>query len=93
MNERLRKQWELTESLLREAAEHIRSSSHFDSYSDFIDHNELELALDVLEEAGEECSVNSEYWHLLKKAAGVMGLDTRRKALQRKFQQARAAQN
>jgi hypothetical protein len=49
-------------------------------------HNELEPALDVLEDAAGKQDVSSKFWWHLKKAAEVMGLVERRKSLQAKFQ-------
>lgn len=88
MDERLIKQWDVTKTLLAEAARQIESSSFYAEYADFISHNELELALDVLEAAGEEVSVNRDYWWNLKKAAEVMGLLNRLNALRAKLREA-----
>lgn len=42
-----------------------------------LDHNELELALDLLEEIGEENLCPRGFWLSLKLAANDMGLDNR----------------
>jgi hypothetical protein len=76
MDERLIKQWQITKSLLMTAAIQIESSEYYTEYVEFISHNELELALDVLEEAGQHIAVDRDYWWNLKKAAEVMGLDS-----------------
>lgn len=78
MNERLRKQWETTERVLNYAAAQISGTVFYREFCDFISHNELGLALDVLEEAGKASKVNREYWHWCKKAAEIMGLDRER---------------
>lgn len=81
MNERLVKQWEVTRSLLNAAATEVSSTTAYERYQNFIGHNELELALDVLEDVGHEWPVSREYWWNLKKAAEVMGLNQRYAAL------------
>ena len=78
MNERLRKQWETTERVLSYAAAQIAETDFNQEYRDIISHNELALALDVLEEAGVASNVNKEYWHWCKKAAEIMGLERER---------------
>ena len=88
MDERLIKQWEVIKALLAEAARQIESSSFYGEYADYISHNELELALDVLEAAGEEVSVNRDYWWNIKKAAEVMGLLDRLNTLRAKLREA-----
>jgi hypothetical protein len=77
MDERLLKQWAVAEALLQAAASEIAGSTAFIECSDFLGHNELELALDVLEDAGYEQDVSRDYWWNLKKAAEVMGLHER----------------
>ncbi len=77
--------------MLSEAASQIDGSAYFVEYSEFISHNELGLALDTLADAGQHCEVNAEYWHLLKKAAEVMGLNEQIKEFRRKFQIIRAS--
>jgi hypothetical protein len=81
MNERLIKQWEVTQSLLNSAATEVLGTPAYEQYRNFIGHNELELALDVLEDIGHERPVSSSYWWNLKKAAEVMGLHQRYAAL------------
>ena len=81
MDERLLKQWQVTEALLRQAATEIPGSSEFSVCEEFLSHNELELALDVLEDAGRNHQVSREFWWNLKKAAEVMGLRERYAAL------------
>jgi len=44
------------------------------AYLEFLEHNELELALDELESLGKKNSVPSEYWAVLAEAAAEMNL-------------------
>jgi len=81
MDERLIKQWAVTEKLLQDAAAEISGTKEFAECTDFLGHNELELALDVLEDAGHTRKVSRDYWWNLKKAAEVMGLSNRYAAL------------
>ena len=78
MDDRLLKRWEITRSVLGTAASQIVETEHYDQYREYLDHNEFELALDVLEDAGIASNVNKEYWHYCKKAAEIMGLDRAR---------------
>ena len=75
--------------LLESAASEITSDVHRQGFASFIDHNELELALDVLENAAAGQEVSVEFWWHVKKAAEVMGLAERRKSLQVKYQEHR----
>lgn len=88
MDERLIKQWQVTESLLDAAAAEIASTEPHCEYKGFLDHNELELALNVLEDAGHELKVSREYWWNLMRAAEVMGLTERYDALREEFRKA-----
>ncbi|NKF22971.1 hypothetical protein [Solimonas marina] len=84
MNERLIKQWAISEKLLSEAALQVKDSEAFTECMEFLSHNELGLALETLGAEGEHHQVNAEYWHLLKKAAEVMGLKEEVKEFRRK---------
>lgn len=44
-------------------------------YSEFLEHNELELACDALEESAKDRAVSSEFWLALRDAALKMHLD------------------
>lgn len=81
MDERLAKQWCVTEALLREAVAELDGSTEFVECNHFLSHNEFELALNVLEDAGHSRKVSREYWWNLKKAAELMGLRERYAAL------------
>lgn len=52
-------------------------SVQMEIYEEMLDHNELELALDLLEEIGEQNLCPREFWLSLKLAANDMGLDKR----------------
>ena len=53
-------------------------------YAEYIDHNELELALDALELVGDRTDMPSKFWKALEDAAMQMGLDIRRNELHAK---------
>jgi len=92
MNERLQKQWQVTEGLLQSAAAEIISAAYQQKFAELISHNELGLALDALEDAASEQKVSVEFWWHMKKAAEVMGQTERRKDFQIKWQECRRAQ-
>lgn len=43
-------------------------------YAEYLDHNELELAMNVLDDLGLLCGAPNEFWHHLATAASNMGL-------------------
>jgi hypothetical protein len=59
------------------------------SYQENLDHNELELALDDLEEAGDGAIQPPEFWEHLRWAAENMGLQERVETLQRREAEAK----
>lgn len=83
MNKRLEKQWKVTIAVLNEARSSLQESEEIEKfineYEEFLEHNELELALDMLEEAGLEArhKPSRDFWFNLKKAAEIMGLENR----------------
>jgi len=91
MNARLVKQWEVVAGLLAEAASQVSSLDGYSQYQEYVGHNEFELALNVLEDLGEQASVNAAFWQSLKKAAEVMGLQSHYTALRQKVRACRAA--
>lgn len=91
MNEKLIKQWQVTEGLLRKAAAELSDAKALAACENFLSHNELELALDVLEDAGRGQQVSREFWWNLKKAAEVMGLSERYAALREQVRLASGA--
>lgn len=91
MDDGLVKQWQVTEALLRQAASEISESDKFVVCNDFLSHNELELALDVLEDAGQSYLVSPEFWRSLMKAAKLMGLSERCTVLSEQIRSAGSA--
>jgi hypothetical protein len=51
------------------------SEGSMDRLTEWLDHNELELALDELEALGEDNDAPKEYWHMLAVAAERMKLE------------------
>ncbi len=43
-------------------------------YAEYLDHNELELAMNALDDLGLLCNAPNEFWHQLESAASNMGL-------------------
>ncbi|MDO8257111.1 hypothetical protein [Shewanella algae] len=81
--EELEKKWKITIALLSEAravlCECPGVGKYIAEYDEYLDHNELELALDMLEEAALEATSKppEEIWVKLKDAAKSMGLEER----------------
>ncbi len=81
--EELEKKWKITIALLSEAravlCECHGVGKYIAEYDEYLDHNELELALDMLEEAALEATSkpSKELWLKLKEAAKSMGLEDR----------------
>lgn len=79
----LEKKWEVTVAFLSEArgllCECQGVGKYIAEYDEYLDHNELELALDMLEEAALEATNQppQEVWSKLKEAAESMGLNDR----------------
>ncbi|MES2674451.1 MAG: hypothetical protein V4660_09425 [Pseudomonadota bacterium] len=77
----LEKKWKITTALLNEArallCQYQNVLKYIAEYDEYLDHNELELALDMLEQAALESSSTppKEIWLKLKEAAESMGLD------------------
>lgn len=55
------------------------------SYENFLEHNELELALDELADMGLTNAPGAKFWLHLKRAAENMGLSERTTALEREL--------
>jgi hypothetical protein len=70
--------WKLIEADLVRARNTLPASAASDiaveEYQEFIDHNELELACDMLEAYAEEYPVTREFWIALRDAATKMEL-------------------
>jgi hypothetical protein len=96
---KLIKQWRSARSCLEHAQQQLPSPVRENSgeipeyelatlaaYREFLDYNELELALDQLEGLGELNECPSSSWHNLEKAALVMGLNERAATLHRRLE-------
>jgi hypothetical protein len=88
------KRWKITETLLRRARHALPEKPHGEQaallarYQEYLDHNELELALDALEELGHLLSAHGGFWRDLERAAENMGLSDRLPALRKAFSDA-----
>jgi hypothetical protein len=56
------------------------------AFQEFLDHNELELALEQLEGVGELNKCPSGFWQNLERAARIMGLEERAASLRRRWE-------
>ena len=75
----LRQSWEQTRSFLEAATKLLPPSiapthEKLIRYREWLEHNELELALDELKNIGEDILLPQEFWDELKKASLNMGL-------------------
>jgi len=82
----LRKIWKVSDTLLRRAREALpppnkKSQIQFDRFDghfrEYLDHNEHELALDMLEEMGQLVPSRGGFWKDLERAARNMELEGR----------------
>lgn len=93
------KRWQVTKSYLRFAAQLLPDSlikndggdsaqeiGSLHVYNEYLEHNELGLALDQLEEVGELNTVPPAYWKNLANAAQTMELNERAGTLMDKFE-------
>ena len=94
MNNELQKTWNLVETLLRNARAELDAGSMSAEGSEFLaefdgylSHNELELALDALTDAGKLTSARGRFWHSLSQAARLMELDEKAAELEYIFVQ------
>jgi hypothetical protein len=93
---KLIKSWKVTEALLERARHALpaRNEQEYAAlltrYREFLEHNELELALDILEEIGHLISARGGFWRDLERAAENMGLVDRLPALRKAFSEALA---
>jgi hypothetical protein len=88
------KSWKVTEAHLRHARKRLsqplkEKQENFQNllrfYENYLEHNELELALDVLEELGQLTSCQGSFWRDLERAAATMGLTHKASQLHAKF--------
>jgi hypothetical protein len=91
------KRWKVTEANLQHACKllPLPAPAVFNEYNrllseyrEFLEHNELELALDMLEELGELIPCCGGYWRNLERAAETMGLQDRVAYYRQRFEQA-----
>lgn len=78
----LRKSWKITTEYLVTARKLLPEEMFFDEakvfakeYTEYLEHNELELALNCLDDLGILCNAPDEFWKYLELAAENMGLD------------------
>ncbi|MBR0970756.1 MULTISPECIES: hypothetical protein [Bradyrhizobium] len=88
------KRWKTTETLLERARRALPETipqheqervALMAQYQAFLDHNELELALDILEQLGHLTSAKGGFWRDLERAAENMALAERLHALRKAF--------
>jgi hypothetical protein len=91
------KRWKITETLLERARQALPDSpaqceqeraALLARYQEFLEHNELGLAFDVLEELGRQFSARGGFWRDLERAAQNMGMVDRLPALRQAFSNA-----
>jgi hypothetical protein len=84
----LLKLWALIEADLTRARSMLPGSAAGDpgirEFAGFLDHNELELACDTLEDYGEQNPVSAEFWLALRDAAIKMQLSDRASRYEKK---------
>jgi hypothetical protein len=94
---KLLKSWKITETLLKRARRALPdpSEAHMQEYMtllaryhEFLEHNELGLALDTLEELGHLIPCRGGFWRDLERAAANMGLVDKLPALRKEFSDA-----
>jgi hypothetical protein len=95
-SEDLLESWKRTEAFLRDARSHLSEAAEgicedeIHGFEGFLQHNELELALDMLEEAFEKSGMES--WRVLELmalAAASMGLFERQRGYDERLSKAR----
>lgn len=91
------KRWKVTEAhlehargLLPAATAHVAAEYGrlLTDYRSYLNHNELELALDTLREFGDLLPCRGGYWRNLERAAATMELHHRIPHLRQRFEQA-----
>lgn len=93
MNVALFKKWKISETLLKGTHAALPRPEKDDTvfselekqFIEYLEHNEHELALDVLEELGDLMAPRGGFWKDLMRAAENMTLSERIPQLQRKF--------
>src|SRR5690349_14739432 len=91
---KLFKSWKISETLLESARHALPAPTESNEqkyaallgrYREFLEHNELELALDTLEELGHLVRCRGGFWRDLERAAENMGLVERLPTLRKNF--------
>jgi len=91
------KRWKISETLLKRAhcalpRPAVKAEEQFRALEkallEYLEHNEHELALDMLQEMGEVVAPRGGFWKDLVRAAENMGLSNRIPYFESKFQQA-----
>jgi hypothetical protein len=91
---KLVKSWKITETLLERARRALPVGHEqgyaalLTQYREFLEHNELGLALDILEEMGHLVSAPGGFWRDLERAAENMDLADRVLAFRKAFSEA-----
>jgi len=86
-----RKRWMASRTVLEPARRALPDGSEqqyvtlLARYGEFLEHNEIELALDTLEAIGHLVSCRGGFWRELEKAAENMGLVDRLPVLRKRF--------
>ncbi|MDB9394509.1 hypothetical protein [Microcystis aeruginosa] len=75
--EELERSWAITTEILNRAASKISEPKLLDQFREYLDHNELELAMDELFYLGKEKGLSMEFFMTLKEAAVNMELNER----------------
>ena len=95
MDAELQKKWMAIEGFLRRARSDLPSDGRIEQllteFDDYLSHNELELALDALAEAGGVVSPPGIFWNRLVQAAELMELHEKKARLLHAFVEAAAA--
>ena len=98
MNAALVKRWKISETLLKRAHSALPRPENDDptflelerQFTEYVEHNEHELALDTLEDLGDLVAPRGGFWKDLMRAAENMTLLDRIPKLQKKFDEALA---
>lgn len=69
--------WKVTVELLEKARQQLDCNSDLSQYQEYLNHNELELALDELVAIGQRSIWDRAYWRALSAAATNMKLTER----------------
>lgn len=81
-SDELRRSWNITREHLAQARRELRpqegaSRPLVRDFEEYLEHNELELAMEALAQSGEVGSPTAEFWRALSRAAFEMGLRDR----------------